>query len=119
MSKQTGIPESTLTGYLTLLRQQSWLQADFRLFSYRNSNNREVDCLIELSDSRVIALEVKASSTVRASHFRHLEFLREELGDGFVAGIVLSTAPEPARFGDRMWALPISALWELGNPRSS
>lgn len=179
VSKQTGIPESTLTSYLALLRtlyltdvlppwtpnlarreigrpkvflpdsalamhlssvseaqlathdeyfgallegfvaaelrrQQTWTAAEHRLFSYRNSNGREVDCLIELSDGRVIALEVKASSTVRASHFRHLEFLREELGDRFIAGIVLSTAPEPARFGDRMWALPVSALWELG-----
>lgn len=178
VSKQTGIPESTLTSYLTLLRilyltdelppwtpnlarreigrpkvflpdsalamhlsavteaqlsthdeyfgallegfvsaelrrQQTWSTVEHRLFSYRNSNNREVDCLVELADGRVIAIEVKASSTVRTSYFRHLEFLREELGDRFIAGIVLSTAPEPARFGDRMWALPVSALWEL------
>ena len=97
-----------------LRRQQSWSQSDFQLFAYRNSNNREVDCLVELNDGRVVAIEVKASSTVRSSYFRHLEFLREELGERFLAGIVLSTAPDPARFGDRMWALPVSSLWELG-----
>lgn len=62
----------------------------------------------------MIAIEVKASSTLRRSFFRHLEFLRDELGERFLAGIVLSTAPEPARFGDRMWGLPVAALWELG-----
>lgn len=97
-----------------LRRQQTWSEDDYRLHAYRNSNNREVDCLIELADGRVIAIEVKASSTVRTTYFRHLEFLREELGDRLIAGIVLSTAPEPGRFGDRMWALPVSSLWELG-----
>lgn len=42
----------------------SWQQS-FRLFSYRNSNNREVDCLVELNDGRVIAIEMKTSSTAR------------------------------------------------------
>ena len=87
-----------------LRRQQTWSEDDYRLHAYRNRNHREVDCLIELADGRVIAIEVKASSTVRTTYFRHLEFLREELGDRLSAGSGLPTAPEPGRFGDRMWA---------------
>ncbi|WP_145942145.1 ATP-binding protein [Corynebacterium glyciniphilum] len=97
-----------------LRRQQSWSNADFRLYSYRNSNDREVDCLVELSDGRIIAIEVKASSTLRSSYFGHLAFLRDKLGDRFIAGIVLSTAQDPVPFGDRLWGMPVSALWELG-----
>ncbi|MGJ0183472.1 DUF4143 domain-containing protein [Corynebacterium glyciniphilum] len=69
-----------------LRRQQSWSNADFRLYSYRNSNGREVDCLVELSDGRIIAIEVKASSTLRSSYFGHLAFLRDKLGPGSSPG---------------------------------
>lgn len=83
-----------------------------RLFHLRErGGGREVDLVVEYSGQRVAAIEVKASATPRRSDARHLEWLAERLGDRFTAGVVLHTGPRAIRWGDRIWALPISALW--------
>jgi hypothetical protein len=40
-------------------------------------------------------------------------FLRDCLGERFVMGVVLHTGPHAVRIGDRLWALPIEALWSV------
>jgi hypothetical protein len=42
---------------------------------------------------------------------RYLAWLRDELGDRFVAGAVFHTGPHAFPLGDRITALPISAIW--------
>lgn len=69
--------------------------------------------MVELEDSRVLGLEVKASSTYRAEHFAGLRFLQQKLGDRFARGVVLGTSDHGYQFADRLWGLPVSALWEL------
>ena len=61
----------------------------------------------------MLAFEVKAGSTLKSEHFRGLRFLRDRLGDRFIGGYVLNTSSHGVPFGDRLGALPISALWEL------
>ncbi len=83
-----------------------------RLFHLRQQDGRrEVDLIVELGGGRVIALEIKATSVPTAHDARHLRWLRDELGDRFVAGIVLHTGPRPIKFEDRITALPICSLW--------
>jgi hypothetical protein len=41
-----------------------------------------------------------------------LTTLRDALGDQFVHGFVLYTGKRSLAFGDRLTALPISALWD-------
>jgi hypothetical protein len=43
---------------------------------------------------------------------RHLEWLRERLGERFLAGAVLHTGPRPFRLSERICALPIATLWD-------
>ena len=57
---------------------------------------------------------MRASSTVRSDDFRGLRHLADRLGDDFIAGIVLHTGAQTLPFGDRMRAMPMSALWEVG-----
>jgi uncharacterized protein len=40
-----------------------------------------------------------------------LRYLRDRLGERFVNGVVLHIGDRPLPFGDRLTALPISALW--------
>jgi hypothetical protein len=68
-------------------------------------------CLI--SGGRVIGLEVKAVASFQAGQFKGLKFLHDKLGDRFLAGIVLNTGRTGYRFSDRLYGLPISALWRL------
>src|SRR5580704_16610438 len=42
---------------------------------------------------------------------RNLAWLRDELGDRFLAGLVLHTGPRVYSLGDRLVAAPISAPW--------
>ena len=38
-------------------------------------------------------------------------FLRDRRGSRFAMGVVLHTGRNAVPFGDRLWALPYSALW--------
>jgi hypothetical protein len=49
---------------------------------------------------------------VTAADFRGLRKLAEATGKRFVAGVVLYDGETSARFGDRLYAVPIRALWE-------
>lgn len=71
----------------------------------------EVDIVAELGGERVIGFEVKAGATVDARDARHLAWLRNELGDRFLAGVVFHTGPHAFSLGERITALPISAIW--------
>jgi predicted AAA+ superfamily ATPase len=94
-----------------LAKQATWSAHRPRIFHFRDANGLEVDIVLELRDGRVILIEVKASSTYRSAHFAPIKKLAAILGDRMVAGIVLTTADHPQRFGDKLWGLPISALW--------
>ncbi len=111
-------PDSALGGLLEafvameVARQQTWATARTELFHYRTKDQVEVDMVLESRAGDVVALDVKASSTVRAEDFRGLVHLRDRLGADFRVGCVLYTGDKTLSFGDRMRALPISAIWQ-------
>jgi uncharacterized protein len=87
-------------------------ESPLRLHHLRDSEGRhEVDIVAERSDGRVIAIEVKATAAPRIDDARHLLWLREKIGDRFVAGIVLHTGPRPFHHELGISFLPISTLW--------
>ena len=94
-----------------LSRQVSWLDIDVRLHHFRSRGGAEIDIIAEASDGRIVAVEVKASPVVHRRDFRHLEWLRDKVGDEFVCGVVLNTGQRPYRLGERLFALPLSHLW--------
>lgn len=71
----------------------------------------EVDLLIELGGFRVIGIEVKASAAPDGKDAMHLAWLRDELGDRFLAGVVLHTGPRVYQLGERITAAPLACLW--------
>lgn len=79
---------------------------------YRASRGAaEIDFLLETPDGRVAGVEVKAGETVGAADARHLAALRDELGDRFARGVVLYAGERTIPFGERIEAVPLSALW--------
>lgn len=107
---------SFLEGFVAaeLMKQRTWTAEEFDLFHYRDRAGAEVDLVLELTGGRVIAIEVKAAGSFAGAHFRGLRTLRDQLGKRFVAGIVLNTGAEGYRYGERLYGLPIDALWSLG-----
>jgi uncharacterized protein len=71
----------------------------------------EVDLIAELPGDRVLAIEIKATAAPAGSDARHLLWLRDRLGERFLAGAVLHTGPRSFQLAERVFALPICALW--------
>jgi uncharacterized protein len=83
-----------------------------RLYHLRTRDARhEIDLIAELSAGDIVAVEIKSSAAPKRSDARHLEWLRDQLGDRFLAGAVLHTGPRPFQLAERIFALPICALW--------
>ncbi len=83
-----------------------------RLYHLRTEAGRhEVDVLAELGGQRVIGIEIKAAAAPTAADAKHLRWLRDELGDRFVTGVVLHTGPRVYGLSDDILAAPISTLW--------
>ncbi len=88
-----------------------------RLFHLRTQDGRhEIDFVIERDDRRIVAIEVKAASAVSRSDARHLIWLRDQLGDRFVSGIVLHTGVTTTQLDERVIAAPLAALWGSREP---
>ncbi len=94
-----------------LARQLTWGTEPVTLHHYRDRDGYEVDAVLEHPSGEVVAIEVKAAATVRSEDFRGIRRLARKLGDRLLAGIVLHAGQQPLPFGERLRALPISALW--------
>jgi predicted AAA+ superfamily ATPase len=101
--------ENFVLGELT--RQLTWAEEPVSLFHYRDRDRYEVDAVLERASGEIVGVEVKAAETVRPDDFRGLRRLADQIGDRFHAGYVLYAGSEVLRFGPRMRAAPISALW--------
>lgn len=82
---------------------------------YRDGAGREVDLILERSDSAVAAIEIKATASPRASDLRHIAALRDHLDaaepGSFKAGVLLHTGSNAFTLGDRLHTSPIDTLW--------
>ncbi len=71
--------------------------------------------MLEANDGTVVAIEAKASASLAGSDRRALVELRDTLGEKFRAGVLLHTGTETVPLGERIWGLPVSALWSTNN----
>jgi len=94
-------------------------EAEPTLYHLRSEQGaREIDIIIEFADGRVFGIEVKASSGPNRSDAKHLEWLRDELGDRFIGGAVLHSGPRLYPLGERIVAAPICSLWAPVPPKA-
>jgi len=94
-----------------LERQASWMPSPISFWHYRDGE-REIDIMIEAPSGEVVGIEVKPGATVRPPDFSGLTQARERLGARFRCGIVLYSGEQTLPFADRLWAIPLAALWQ-------
>jgi uncharacterized protein len=71
---------------------------------------REIDLIVERADQRIVAIEVKLSSTVNDNDVRNLLWLREQIGDDLIDAIVINTGPQAYRRRDGIAVVPAAVL---------
>ncbi|MGM0670373.1 MAG: ATP-binding protein [Gemmatimonadota bacterium] len=94
-----------------VLKQVSWMEGIAGCGHWRTHDGAEVDLVIERDDGRIVGIEVKAGSRLLARELTGLRTLKGELGEAFVAGIVLYTGPRAYTVEDRLHVLPADRLW--------
>jgi predicted AAA+ superfamily ATPase len=96
---------------MELLRLSEWAGSEVRLYHYRHGRE-EIDLILESRSGDIAAVEVKASATVGPRDAAAIAKLRDARGASFKAGVVIYTGAQTVPLGERIWALPVSGLWE-------
>ena len=97
--------------YAEILKLASGGQERFEFSHFRDKQQNEVDIVIEDRRGRIVGIEVKAAASVSSSDFSGLRILAEASGERFASGLVLYDHQKAIPFGERLHAVPISALW--------
>lgn len=83
-----------------------------RLHHLRTAGGRhEVDLVIEVGPRKLIAIEIKATSSPTRADATHLRWLRDEFGDAVVASVLLHAGPESFEIDRGVVAAPIASVW--------
>ncbi|MEI8405913.1 MAG: DUF4143 domain-containing protein [Actinomycetes bacterium] len=72
--------------------------------------DHEVDLVVIRGDGKVVAIEVKLSSTVDDDDVRHLRWLQRQLGPDVLDAVVLTTGSEAFRRSDGVGVVPLALL---------
>ncbi len=96
-----------------LRRHASGRDEAIGFFHYRDRDGIEVDLVLERG-RQVAGVEIKAGATLGEADFRGLRQLQQTTAEAFAGGVVLYDGEHVARFGERLWAVPISELWQSG-----
>jgi len=87
---------------------------EVKFYHYRDKDGVEVDLVLETPDRRLWGIEVKAAASIHPSDFKGLRRLADLAGDRFQGGLLLHDGERTLPFGDKLWALPLSSLWNEG-----
>ena len=83
----------------------------WKIFHLRLSQRQEIDFVLENDIGEQILIEVKASETVTADDFKHIEWFMKNNPQTALRGIVLYCGQAVRNFGERCTALPMATLW--------
>jgi len=94
-----------------MLKQIGWVEGVGEFGHWRTRDGDEVDLVIERDDGKVVAIEVKAGARVTGGDLAPLRKLRSRLGNVFLGGVCLYTGELSYRHDDRIYVVPVDALW--------
>jgi uncharacterized protein len=94
-----------------LLKMSNWSEESVSIFHFRDRDNFEVDFVLENSAGNIVGMEIKAAATVTLRDFAGLTRLSAAAGASFVQGVLLYNGNQTLPFGDKLRAVPLSALW--------
>lgn len=95
-----------------LLKQMSWASINVSGYYFRTVSNIEIDIVLENMMGELVAIEVKAATSVSQRDIHGIRYFKEQMGANFKRGIVLYLGDHIIPFEKNIEAIPISSLWE-------
>ena len=95
-----------------LCAQAAWSTQQITVRHWRDTARKlEVDAVMAAPDGRAVGVEVKAGADVRPDDLKGLTALLAD-DEQIHRGVVFYTGAQVLQLSERIWAVPISALWE-------
>ncbi len=111
----------TLAGHLLesmvvaeLRKQATWMEGPPSFFHFSESERSEVDLVLERSDGRVVAIEVKLAARVGSGDLKGLRRLHTLAAERWLGGLLLAAVPNAYAVDEQVIVAPISAVWNYG-----
>lgn len=102
---------------MEIARLVDWAGTSVTQYHYRDrSAGDEIDVVLESRAGELVCVECKAAATVRHADYRAMAKMRDARGDQFAAGAVIYTGAETKALTEKIWAVPVSALWRSEDP---
>ena len=92
----------------------AWSKQPARFYHFRDRQKHEVDLVLEASNGRLVAVEAKASSTIKMRDFKGIERFAEYVGTSLFSSVIFYSGQEILPFKlstHTAFALPFSLLW--------
>ena len=84
---------------------------DAKVHHFRTrGGEHEIDFIVERSDQRIVACEVKLTENVTDTDVRHLRWLAQQMGDRLLDSVVLTTGTHAYRRDDGIAVVPLALL---------
>lgn len=90
--------------FCELQKHISYLQKSAQIFHYRTNDKKEIDFIIEI-DNKILAIEIKQSSSVKKDDFKHIIDLQNKI-DKKCLGVVFYNGDMVIEFSDDLVAIP-------------
>lgn len=95
-----------------ICKQTGWSDRAVDLHHFRDRRGAEIDLVVTDRRSGAIAgVEIKLTATPTERHTRTLAAFRDHYGDRFTVGLLVHAGEHSLPMGERLWAVPVSALW--------
>lgn len=96
---------------MEVIKQLSWSDLFLKPYHFSIHKGAEVDLVLENRKKQLYGIEVKSSTSLKEEDFKGLKRLAALASDKFQKGIVLYTGEQVLRFGNNLYAVPVSAVW--------
>ena len=96
--------------YSELVKHQTTADKRVNIYHYRDQQKKEVDFVIESTDSNIVAIEVKSGSNIKKEHFKRLVALSNSIKDKYFRGIILYGGNQIITYkieNHLFWAIPL------------
>ncbi len=95
---------------IEILKQMTWSSTRASAYHYRTQNRQEIDLILENRRGEVIAIEIKAKTTIKQKDFVTMSDLSNEIGDKFLGGYIVYLGNDILSFGEKLFLIPANLV---------